>query len=67
MASRNSATTRDALARAVAAVEKSGLAKVKVAVSDIDGVLRGKVLHKTSSSRRSTAASASATSSSAGT
>ncbi|MBC7608564.1 MAG: glutamine synthetase, partial [Polaromonas sp.] len=31
---------------AVAAIKKSGAAKVKVAVSDIDGVLRGKYLHK---------------------
>ena len=31
---------------AVAAVQKSGAAKVKVAVSDIDGILRGKYLHK---------------------
>jgi len=32
--------------RALAAVQKSPLAKVKVAVSDIDGVLRGKYLHR---------------------
>ncbi len=31
---------------AIAAVQKSGAAKVKVAVSDIDGILRGKYLHK---------------------
>ena len=31
---------------AVAAIRKSGAAKVKVAVSDIDGVLRGKYLHR---------------------
>ena len=31
---------------AVAAIRRSGADKVKVAVSDIDGVLRGKVLHK---------------------
>ena len=31
---------------ALAAVRESGAAKVKVAVSDIDGVLRGKYLHK---------------------
>jgi glutamine synthetase len=31
---------------ALAAVRQSGAAKVKVAVSDIDGVLRGKYLHK---------------------
>jgi glutamine synthetase len=31
---------------AVAAIRKSGAAKVKVACSDIDGVLRGKYLHK---------------------
>ena len=30
---------------AVAAVAKSGSSKVKVAVSDIDGILRGKYLH----------------------
>jgi glutamine synthetase len=30
---------------AVAAVRKSGTGKVKVACSDIDGVLRGKLLH----------------------
>ncbi len=31
---------------AVAAIEKSGASKVKVAVSDIDGILRGKYLHR---------------------
>ena len=31
---------------AVAAVQKSGAPKVKVAVSDIDGILRGKYLHR---------------------
>ena len=31
---------------ALAAVRKSEASKVKVAVSDIDGVLRGKVLHR---------------------
>jgi glutamine synthetase len=31
---------------ALAAIEKSGATKVKVACSDIDGVLRGKYLHK---------------------
>jgi glutamine synthetase len=31
--------------RIVAAVQKSGATKVKVAVSDIDGILRGKYLH----------------------
>lgn len=46
MATKSRAPTMDARARAAAAVEKSMLAKVKVAVSDIDGVLRGKVLHK---------------------
>jgi len=30
---------------AIAAVQKSGTQKVKVAVSDIDGILRGKYLH----------------------
>ena len=30
---------------AVAAIRKSGASKVKVAVSDIDGVLCGKYLH----------------------
>ncbi len=36
----------DTVHPALAAVRKSGAAKVKVAVSDIDGVLRGKYLHK---------------------
>ncbi|MBX3585519.1 MAG: glutamine synthetase [Ramlibacter sp.] len=31
---------------ALAAVQKPGVSKVKVAVSDIDGILRGKYLHK---------------------
>ncbi|MFZ9511173.1 MAG: glutamine synthetase, partial [Burkholderiaceae bacterium] len=31
---------------ALAAVQKSTAAKVKVAVSDIDGILRGKYLHR---------------------
>ena len=31
---------------ALAAIRKSGAAKVKVACSDIDGILRGKYLHK---------------------
>ncbi|MEO6624362.1 MAG: glutamine synthetase, partial [Burkholderiaceae bacterium] len=31
---------------AVEAIRKSGAPKVKVAVSDIDGVLRGKYLHR---------------------
>ena len=31
---------------ALKAVRESGTGKVKVAVSDIDGVLRGKYLHK---------------------
>ncbi|MDZ7921449.1 hypothetical protein [Rhodoferax sp.] len=31
---------------ALAAVQKSGAPKVKVAVTDIDGVLRGKYLHR---------------------
>ena len=31
---------------ALAAIRKEGHAKVKVAVSDIDGILRGKFLHK---------------------
>jgi glutamine synthetase len=31
---------------AVAAIQKSGASKVKVAVSDIDGILRGKYLHR---------------------
>jgi glutamine synthetase len=35
-----------ARARARRVIGESGLAKVKVAVSDIDGVLRGKVLHR---------------------
>jgi hypothetical protein len=53
---------------ALAAVRKRGAGKVKVAVSDIDGILRGKYLHiATSSSAAPRAASASATWSSAGT
>jgi len=36
----------DTVHPALAAVRKSGAAKVKVAVSDIDGILRGKYLHK---------------------
>ncbi len=35
-----------AIATALEAVRRSPLAKVKVAVSDIDGILRGKYLHK---------------------
>jgi glutamine synthetase len=46
MATRNRTPAQDALGRAVTAIEQSPLHKVKVAVSDIDGVLRGKVLHK---------------------
>jgi glutamine synthetase len=46
MSTRNRAAPADARARAAAAIEKSLLHKVKVGVSDIDGVLRGKVLHK---------------------
>jgi len=46
MATTRSRAAPDAHARAVAAIEKSLLHKVKVGVSDIDGVLRGKVLHK---------------------
>ncbi len=45
MATKARKETADARARAAAAIEKSMLHKVKVAVSDIDGVLRGKVLH----------------------
>jgi hypothetical protein len=58
---------------AIAAVKKSGTGKVKVAVSDIDGILRGKYLHidkflgAARPSRIRPAASASATSCSAGT
>ena len=37
--------TQDTEHPALAAVKKSGTGKVKVAVSDIDGVLRGKYLH----------------------
>lgn len=37
--------TRERTHPALAAVRKSGAAKVKVACSDIDGVLRGKLLH----------------------
>jgi len=44
MATKNRST--DARAQVAAAIEKSPLAKVKVAVSDIDGVLRGKYLHR---------------------
>jgi len=43
MASRK---TSDKLHPALAAIRQSGAAKIKVAVSDIDGVLRGKYLHK---------------------
>jgi glutamine synthetase len=46
MATARSRAAPDAHARAVATIEKSLLHKVKVGVSDIDGVLRGKVLHK---------------------
>ena len=50
------------------AVQSSASGKVKVAVTDIDGVLRGKYLHKDKfRSAEPTAASASATSCSAGT
>jgi hypothetical protein len=56
---------------AVAAIRKSGAPKVKVAVSDIDGILRGKYLHRDKflarPSRTPRAASASATWCSAGT
>ena len=31
---------------AIAAVQKSDATKIKVAVSDIDGILRGKYLHR---------------------
>jgi glutamine synthetase len=37
---------------AVLAIEKSGATKVKVAVSDIDGILRGKYLHREKCSYR---------------
>jgi glutamine synthetase len=46
MASKNRAPTQGANDAALRQVEQSPLAKVKVAVSDIDGVLRGKYLHK---------------------
>ena len=52
---------------ALAAMRKSGASKVKVAVSDIDGILRGKYLHRDKFSARRTAASAFAMSCSAGT
>ena len=56
---------------ALTAVRKSGSSKVKVAVSDIDGILRGKYLHIDkflgAAEPAPAAASASATSSSAGT
>ena len=55
---------------ALTAVRKSGSSKVKVAVSDIDGILRGKYLHIDKflgAAEPRAAASASATSSSAGT
>ncbi len=55
-----------AAADVLAAIRKSPGTRVKVAVSDIDGILRGKYCTRTSSSRRSKAASASATSSTAG-
>ena len=49
MATKSSSKAPAAAAKihaAVLAVEKSGATKVKVAVSDIDGVLRGKYLHR---------------------
>ena len=52
---------------ALAAVRASPMQKVKVAVTDIDGILRGKYLHKDKFDSRLTAASASATSCSGGT
>ena len=45
MKKRTAGETRDAAA-IVEAIRKSPLGKVKVAVSDIDGILRGKYLHK---------------------
>ena len=63
--------TREQEHPALAAVKKSGTGKVKVAVSDIDGVLRGKYLHIDkflgAARRIRPAASASATWCSAGT
>ena len=38
--------TKNKLHPALESIKKSGVGKVKVAVSDIDGVLRGKYLHK---------------------
>jgi len=46
MATKKSAPASAGLVAALNAVENSPLKKVKVAVSDIDGVLRGKYLHK---------------------
>ena len=46
MAARTRNEPVDGRTRAATAIEKSLLHKVKVAVSDIDGVLRGKYLHK---------------------
>jgi glutamine synthetase len=47
MATKKNGPAGDAArARARRVIGESGLAKVKVAVSDIDGVLRGKVLHR---------------------
>ena len=40
---------------AVLAIQKSGAPKVKVAVSDIDGILRGKYLHRDKSRTDSSA------------
>ena len=54
-------------AERLAAVRKSPGNRVKVAVSDIDGILRGKYLHKDKFESAVEAASASATSCSAGT
>ncbi len=46
MATKDRAAPVDARARAAAALKESLLHKVKVGVADIDGVLRGKYLHK---------------------
>jgi glutamine synthetase len=46
MKTRNNGETRDDAAAIVEAIRKSPVNKVKVAVSDIDGILRGKYLHK---------------------
>jgi glutamine synthetase len=46
MKTRTNGETRDDAAAIVESIRKSPVGKVKVAVSDIDGILRGKYLHK---------------------